>query len=153
MFALGWGSKHAWARGWMQYLAPELVARGVLAPEPREGEDWGAFDWGRPSCFVASVARPASSAARALAASLPERDEITLIGHSKAGNLVLEYLAQVAEGRLPPNPGLRRAIVLNAPVDNIAARAALAHVSARRLEQLETRLAEQGLQTRLQPAH
>jgi hypothetical protein len=153
MFALGWGSKHAWARGWMSYLAPELVARGVLPPNPREGEDWGAFDWGRPSCFVASVARPASSAARALAASLPERDEITLIGHSKAGNLVLEYLAQVAEGRLPPNPGLTRAIVLNAPVDNLAARAALAHVRPSRLRDLEPRLAERGLRTRVQLAY
>jgi hypothetical protein len=153
LFAIGWGSKLAWTRGWMEYLAPEMVARGLLASAPREGEDWGAFDWGRPSCFVASVARPTGSAARALAASLPARDEITLIGHSKAGNLVLEYLAQVAEGRLPAHPGLRRAIVLNAPVDNVAARAALAHISQRRLAGLEARLAARGVDARVQLAY
>jgi hypothetical protein len=137
----------------MAYLAPALVERGLLSSDPREGEDWGAFDWGWPSCFVASVARTTGSAARALAASLPQRDEITLIGHSKAGNLVLEYLAQVAEGRLPAHPGLKRAIVLNAPVDNLAARAALAHVSTRRLRELPARLAARGLDTRIQLAY
>lgn len=153
LFAIGWGSKLAWTRGWMEYLAPGLVERGILASHPREGEDWGAFDWGWPSCFLASVARTTGSAARALAASMPERDEITLIGHSKAGNLVLEYLAQVAESRLPPHPGLKRAIVLNAPVDNLAARAALAYVPTRRLEDLPARLAERGVQAHVYLAY
>ena len=153
LFAIGWGSKYAWARGWMEYLAPGLVERGLLARQPREGEDWSAFDWGWRSCYVSSVVRTTGSAARALAASLPERDEITLIGHSKAGNLVLEYLAQVAEGRLPSHPGLKRAIVLNAPVDNLAARVALAHVSTRRLRNLEARLAERGVPARVRLAY
>jgi hypothetical protein len=150
MFALGWGSALDWARGWMSYLAPALVERGLLPPDPSEGADYDVFDWGRPSCFVASVVRPTARAARDLAARLPDRDDVTLIGHSKAGNLVLEYLAQVAEGRLPAHPGLRRALALNAPLDNPAARAALAHLNLARLADLERRLADRGVTARVQ---
>jgi hypothetical protein len=150
LFALGWGSALEWARGWMGYLAPALAERGLLPADPSEGADYDVFDWGRPACFVASVVRPTGRAARDLAARLPDRDDVTLIGHSKAGNLVLEYLAQVAEGRLPAHPGLRRAIVLNAPIDNPAARAALAYVNTRRLADLEGRLSARGMGVRVQ---
>jgi hypothetical protein len=153
MFALGWGSALAWARGWMSYLAPALAERGLLPPDPVEGVDYDLFDWGRPSCFVASVVRTTEAAAGDLAARLPERDDVTLVGHSKAGNLVLEYLAQVAEGRLPPHAGLRRAVVLNAPIDNPAARAALAHLDPSRLVDLERRLAGRGVMARVQIVH
>jgi hypothetical protein len=149
-FALGWGCALDWARGWMSHLAPSLVERGLLPADPSEGADYDVFDWGRPGCFVASVLRPTGRAARDLAARLPDREAVTLIGHSKAGNLVLEYLAQVAEGRLPPHPGLRRALVLNAPIDNPAARAALAHLSTSRLADLERRLAGRGVPARVQ---
>ncbi|HEV8632859.1 MAG TPA: hypothetical protein VG370_01265 [Chloroflexota bacterium] len=153
MFALGWGSALDWARGWIGYLAPALAERGLLPPDPAEGADYDVFDWGRPTCFVASVVRTTREAARDLAARLPERDDVTLIGHSKAGNLVLEYLAQVAERRLPAHPGLRRAVVLNAPLDNPAARAAFAHLDPARLTDLERRLAARGVVARVQIVH
>jgi RHS repeat-associated protein len=73
----------------------------------KEGE-YGFFDWPQGSFLpwgLASSFRPLGEVAAALAEQIAGKTDITLIGHSRGGALVMEYLAQVAEGRLGANNG------------------------------------------------
>jgi pimeloyl-ACP methyl ester carboxylesterase len=61
--------------------------------------------------------RPLGEAAAALAEQIAGKTDITLIGHSRGGALVMEYLAQVAEGRLAANKELVGAYTIDAPLE------------------------------------
>ena len=75
----------------------------------REGE-YGFFDWGKGWTGLegsASTMRPLGEAAGALSEQIAGKSDVRLIGHSRGGALVFEYLAQMAEGKLPVNDELR----------------------------------------------
>ncbi len=87
----------------------------------KEGE-YGFFDWSKgwfgPEGLASSL-RPLGEAAGALAQQIAGRTDIRLIGHSRGGAVVMEYLAQVSEGRLAANEGLVGAYSVDAPLDNL----------------------------------
>ncbi|MBI2906401.1 MAG: RHS repeat-associated core domain-containing protein [Chloroflexi bacterium] len=81
---------------------------------------YGFFDWTEGSISPApSFTRAVAEAAGDLARQIAGQTDITLVGHSKGGALVTEYLAQVAEGRLSANTQVRGGYAIDAPLDPV----------------------------------
>ncbi len=91
------------------------------------------------------------SAAGALRDFLKEKDakDIKIVGHSKGGALVIEALAEIAEGAEgmddPVFSELEKAYILDTPTDQPVARGATLDTSNGRLGNLPYRLALRGL--------
>ena len=83
-----------------------------------EGIDYGFFEWepGWSGRGTASIERSAADAAPGLAKQIANHKNVTLVGHSKGGALIMEYLAQVAEGNIRPNENVKHAFTLDSPL-------------------------------------
>ena len=149
IFILGWASKRAWARAWVEHLRPGLVEHGMLTEGAREGRDYDVFGWAPRFELPASMVRSTAAAAKDLARLVQERQNVTVLGHSKGGNLALEYLVQVADGRIEPPGGLSRVISMNAPLDSWGGWVARGHLRKTRLVELQSRLAGRGIAPRI----
>jgi len=146
-FVGGFDTDQRWDRSAFANIIASLQKQGM-----KEGQDYGFFNWGNIQLGPvslgqqgASMFRTAGEAAKDLAKQIANKHDITLIGHSKGGNVVLEYLAEVAEGGIAANRQLRSAVVLGAPLNNAFAVAANASVSPGRLTDLQKRLGKRGV--------
>jgi len=147
-FVGGFGTDQSWDRSAFANIITQLQKQGM-----REGRDYSFFDWGTTQIgpvslgqSASSMVRPVDSAAASLAGQIAGKAGITLVGHSKGGDVVLAYLAAVADGTLQANSQVHGAVVLNAPVGNLFASAARAStVTTSSLANLQTRLAKQGV--------
>lgn len=106
-----------------QDLAKALAAQGrVLAYDWESGRlvGWHAEGFSersarsRSACVGASV----QAAARSLSTALHGVGGATLVGHSKGGAVVLQALADIAEGA--PDPGIKAAVVLDPAISRAA---------------------------------
>src|SRR5262249_36387847 len=114
-FVGGWGTDQQFDEAFNRIVA------GLQETGLKAGRDYGFFDWGSVPVggqAGASALRNVSDMAPELARQIAGKNDVTLVGHSKGGDLVLEYLAQVGEGKIAANPAVRAAITLNAPIDN-----------------------------------
>ena len=82
-----------------------IIEQLHLDPTHQTGEEWAFFNWGdEPG---ASSVLPMEVAASRLDQQIAGKTDIKLIGHSRGGALVIEYSAEVAEGRLSANQELK----------------------------------------------
>ena len=88
-----------------------------------EGVDYGFFEWqsGWSGKGTASIDRSTADAAPELARQIGQHKNVTLVGHSKGGALIMEYLAEVAEGRPIGNRNVKRAFTIDSPLDGLLA--------------------------------
>ena len=145
MFIGGWGTTNTFDNRWSTWGS--LINRMGL----KHG-DYGFFDWssGWTGEGTPSAERRVDEAAAELARQLSGKTNITLIGHSKGGALIMEYLAQIAEGKLEANVQVAAAYTIDSPLDFGAADARWVGANRRqggvdRYANLHSRLLQQGL--------
>ncbi|HLZ25916.1 MAG TPA: hypothetical protein VKV73_01190 [Chloroflexota bacterium] len=98
-----------------------------------DGMGYGTFDWGEnepglPSWMYASTTVPVTEGAARMEFQLEDmqragESNIVLTGHSKGGALIMEYMAEVAEGRRPllkdkqGHPLISKVVVMDSPLN------------------------------------
>ncbi len=121
------------------------------------------FDWagGWSGQGTASVNRSVADAAPELARQIGNHQNVTLVGHSKGGALIAEYLAQIAEGNpgISANRNVKNAFAIDSPLEGFSAwqvgfdrfdASGTGTIAGRdRLADLSGRLAQKGMEVRI----